>query len=126
VLPYVWLSLAIVCLWLRPQASAYALTGLTLSAGWLLLAIAHAYEAGIVSPLGVLVLVAFGFLCHRYWHDRAPLTLAVTILFSLALMAHVVPDFSTVLVVKDVRVGPNGCAVFVVVQFRQGADRSAA
>jgi membrane protease YdiL (CAAX protease family) len=49
VVAYVWLSLAIVCLWVRPRTSTdEALTRFGLSAEWLLLVIVHAYASGIV------------------------------------------------------------------------------
>jgi membrane protease YdiL (CAAX protease family) len=107
VLPNAWLSLAIVYLWFPPQVSASRLTARTgVSAVWLLLAVAHAYWTGVVTPIGILAILAFGLLCYGYsrvrWHPLldALVTIA-TILFSLALMAHVVPGFSNVLIARD-------------------------
>ena len=106
-LPYLWLSLAIVWLWLPPQISARGVTSrLAISIGWLTLAVVHGYAAGLVTPLGVIATLTFALLCYRYSTGEQGLTLRVamtlaTILFSLALMAHVVPGFSNLLVVRD-------------------------
>ena len=105
-LPYVWLSLAIVWLWLPPQTRVQgSMSRAGISAGWLVLAIAHAYATGIVSPIGILVILAFGLLCYLYSDEASPPLQAIktiaTILCSLALMAHVVPGFSNLLILKD-------------------------
>lgn len=105
-LPYLWLSLAIVWLWLPPQVSAQLpLSRVGVSAAWLALAIAHAFAIGVVSAIGIGAIVAFGLLCYGYSRPASMpvdvlLTIA-TILFSLALMAHVVPGFSNTLIVRD-------------------------
>ena len=125
--PYVWLSLAIVWLWLPPQASARAFPSrVRVSAGWLALSIVHAYVTGVLAPAGVLAIVAFGLVCYAY--SRQPIArsaptpgaaaphakerigyaaiIVTTVVFSLALMAHVVPGFANVLIVKDVVLSP--------------------
>ena len=104
-LPYVWLSLAIVSLWLpdRTSNSVFPLRR-GVSAAWLLLAIAHAFAAGILSPVGILAIVAFGLLCFR--SSRGGLAAVAAILFSLALMAHVVPGFANLLIVRDAVLSP--------------------
>jgi membrane protease YdiL (CAAX protease family) len=102
VLPYAWLSLAIVWLWLPPQTSGRpSPTRLIVTAAWLMLAVSHGYVTGVVTPLGALVTVAFGLLCYLYWRRQQALTTIAMIVFSLALMAHVLPGFSNVLVVRD-------------------------
>ena len=122
-LPYVWLSLAIVWLWLPPQVSANSLTSRVLiSAGWLLLAVGHACLAGIVTPIAILTILAFGLLCYAYTRENpspvvAGLTTASTIVFSLALMAHVVPGFSNVLVVRDVVLSPDALPYTLFLNF---------
>jgi len=136
--PYVWLSLAVVWLWLPPQASAQgALSRVAVSAGWLALAIAHGYAAGVVTPIGVLAILAFGLVCYGYSRQRltrsassvtanAPrhgaravyaAALVATVVFSLALMAHVAPGFSNVLVVKDAVLSPGAAPYTLFLNF---------
>jgi membrane protease YdiL (CAAX protease family) len=123
VLPYVWLSLAIVWLWLPPQASASSLTTrVSVSTGWLLLAVGHAYWTGIISALAVLAILAFCLLCYGYARKRwAPLPDALitgaTIVFSLALMAHIVPGFSNVLIVRDAVLRPGAAPYTLFLNF---------
>ena len=101
-LPYVWLSLAMVWLWLPPQRSARpSPLRLSVSAAWLALAAGHGYATGVVTPLGVLVILAFGLLCYRHSQEPQAVTTIAVILFSLGLMAHVIPGFSNLLVTRD-------------------------
>jgi CAAX protease family protein len=110
-LPYVWLSLAIVSLWI---ASA---SRLAVAAALLAVAIVHALVNGIVTLDAVVRITAFGLLTSFLyetpaWHRRAPvggrpstvtrvLAGVAVVVFSLAFMAHVVPGFRNVLIVKD-------------------------
>lgn len=121
-LPYVWLSLAIFWLWLPPQPSATSILRRGgVSAGWLLLAIGHAYAVSIVSITGVLAILAFGLLCFADATARsAPLlaiTTTATILFSLCLMAHIVPGFSNLLVVRDAVLSPSAVPYTLYLNF---------
>jgi CAAX protease family protein len=125
VLPYVWLSLAIVWLWLPPQVSAQSLTSrVSISAAWLLLALGHAYAAGIITPIGIVAVLGFGVLCYGYTRERRPLPTAVlttaTIAFSLALMAHVVPGFANLLVVRDARLSADAVPYTLFLNFDKG------
>lgn len=122
-LPYLWLSLAIVWLWLPPQISASGVTSrIAISIGWLTLAVVHGYATGIVTPLGVIAILAFALLCYRYSSGnqgpalRAATTVA-TILFSLALMAHVVPGFSNLLIVRDAVLSPSAVPYTLYLNF---------
>lgn len=116
VLPYVWLSLAIVWLWLPPQTSGgVSLWRISVSAGWLGLAIGHAYATGIVTPIAVLAVLAFGLLC--YHHSLGKLTAFATIVFSLALMAHVVPGFANLPVARDVVLSPGAVPYSLYLNF---------
>jgi membrane protease YdiL (CAAX protease family) len=123
VLPYVWLSLALVWLWLPPQVSADGVPPrVAVSAGFLALAVAHAYATGIVTPLGIIAILAFALLCycHSASGQRPALhaaTTIVTILFSLALMAHVVPGFSNLLVVRDAVLSPGAVPYTLYLNF---------
>jgi uncharacterized protein len=116
VLPYVWLSLAIVSLWL-PHRTSNGLWPLRLgvSAAWLSLAIVHAYATGLVSPVGILVIVAFGLLCFR--SSRGGLATVAAILFSLALMAHVVPGFANRLIIRDAVLSPGAVPYTLFLNF---------
>jgi membrane protease YdiL (CAAX protease family) len=122
-LPYVWLSIAILWLWLPPQASARSLpTRLGISAAWLLLSFGHAYWIGIVTPIAMLAILAFSLLCYAYARvSMQPLpdvlTTVATVVFSLALMAHVVPGFSNVLVVRDAALGPDAIPYTLFLNF---------
>jgi len=116
VLPNVWLSLALGSLWLpaRTSGGGWPLR-LSVSAGWLGLSIVHAYATGIVSPIGILVIVAFGLLC--FYSSRKRLATAATILFSLALMAHVVPGFANLLVARDAVLSPGAVPYTLYLNF---------
>jgi membrane protease YdiL (CAAX protease family) len=123
VLPYLWLSLAIVWLWLPPQIPASGVTSrIAISIGWLTLAVVHGYATGIVTPLGVIAILAFALLCYRYSTGgqspalRAATTIA-TLLFSLALMAHVVPGFSNLLIVRDAVLSPGAVPYTLYLNF---------
>jgi membrane protease YdiL (CAAX protease family) len=116
-LPYLWLSLAIVSLWL-PSAR------LGVSAVWLGVAIIHAYAIDIVSITGIAAIAAFGLLCYGHSREKSSplnvvLTLA-TILFSLALMAHVVPGFSNTLIVRDAVLSPGAVPYTLFMNFDKG------
>ena len=121
-LPYLWLSLAILWLWLPPQTSVHEpFSRARVSAGWLLLAIGHAYATGIVAPMAFLAILAFGLLCYANTREtpfplRVITTLA-TIAFSLALMAHVVPGFANLLVVRDVVLSPGAVPYTLYLNF---------
>lgn len=123
--PYVWLSLAIVWLWLPPQVSARRpLSRFGVSAAWLALAIVHAFVLGIVSAIGIAAIAAFGLLCYAYWRNTStradPLLTTATIVFSLALMAHVVPGFSNTLIVRDAIVSPGAVPYTLFMNFDKG------
>ena len=123
-LPYVWLSLAIVSLWLSPHIAlgrARPAGPLSLrhavSAAWLILAVGHGYTTGVVMPAGVLAVVAFGLLCYRDSRDRQALTTIAAVVFSLALMAHVVPGFANLLVVRDAVLSPDAVPYTLYLNF---------
>jgi uncharacterized protein len=124
-LPYLWLSLAIVWLWLPPQGAAWRLwSRLGVSAVWLALAIGHAYASGIVSVVGIGAIAAFGLLCYACSRETSRsfnilLTLAA-IAFSLALMAHVVPGFSNTLIVRDAVLTPGAVPYTLYMNFDKG------
>jgi membrane protease YdiL (CAAX protease family) len=116
VLPYLWLSLALGSLWLPPRTSGRSWPlRLPISSGWLALAIVHAYVTGIVSPIGILAIAAFGLLC--LYSSRTRLAAAATIPFSLALMAHVVPGFANLLVIRDAVLGPGAMPYTLYLNF---------
>jgi CAAX protease family protein len=124
VLPYAWLSLAIVSLWLPPQIALGRATSASplplrhaVSAAWLILAVGHGYTTGVVMPAGALAIVAFGLLCYRYSQDRHALTTIAVVVFSLALMAHVVPGFANLLVVRDVVLSPGAVPYTLYLNF---------
>ena len=124
-LPYVWLSLAIVWLWLPPQAAARGLwSRFGVSAVWLVLAIAHAYATGIVSVVGVVAIAIFGLLCYACSRETPrPLNILLTlaaIMFSLALMAHVVPGFANTLIVRNAVLTPDAVPYTLYVNFDKG------
>ena len=104
--PYIFLSAAIVGLWLtRGFNRIVATTAL------LMLAIGSGFVAGVLTPPAGLPIIAFGALCQVYalrmtQPMRVPLAIAVVIA-SLALMAHVVPGFNNLLIVKDAIVSPG-------------------
>ena len=122
-LPYVWLSLAIVWLWLPPQVSAVSvISRVRVSAGWLLLAVGHAYWTRIINPSAVVAIVLFGLLCYGYAHRTRSLwidslTTIATILYCLAFMAHVVPGFSNLLVSRDVVLSPGALPYTLFLNF---------
>lgn len=107
-IPYIWLSLAILCLWIPPQAgSTYWSLRHLLSAGWLTVAVAHGLMIGIITPVGVATILVFGVLCiarsavdPRRVVERAMLTAGV-VAGSVALMGHVAPGFHNRLIVRD-------------------------
>jgi membrane protease YdiL (CAAX protease family) len=104
--PYLCLSAAIVSLWLTRGFNR-----LVTLAAFLTLAIGSGFVAGVLSPGALLPIGAFGALCVAYslrlTHAmRVPLAIAV-VAASLALMAHVVPGFSNLLIVKDAIVSPG-------------------
>jgi len=114
--PYVCLSAAIVSLWLTRGFNRI----ITLAA-FLTLAIASGFIAGVLSPEALLPIAAFGALCQAYALTlkqpmRVPLAIAVVI-GSLALMAHVVPGFSNVLIVKDAIVSPGAVPFTLYLNF---------
>jgi membrane protease YdiL (CAAX protease family) len=123
VLPYVWLSLAIVWLWLPPQVSASSLTSrVSVSASWLSLAVGHAYWTGIISPIAVLAILAFcllcyGYACKRWAKLQDALVTGATIAFSLVLMAHIAPGFSNVLIVRDAVLRPGAAPYTLFLNF---------
>jgi membrane protease YdiL (CAAX protease family) len=124
-LPYLWLSLAIVWLWLPPQAAARGLwSRFGVSAVWLALAIAHAYATGIVSVVGVVAIAVFGLLCYACSRETSrPFNILPTlaaIIFSLALMAHVVPGFSNTLIVRDAVLTPGAVPYTLYMNFDKG------
>jgi membrane protease YdiL (CAAX protease family) len=124
-LPYVWLSLAIVWLWVPPQVSGRTpWSRFGVSAAWLALAIVHALAVSILSTAGIVAIAVFGLLCFAYWHQRSPPVDAVlttgTILFSLALMAHVVPGFSNTLIVRDAVLSPGAVPYTLFLNFDKG------
>ena len=125
-LPYLWLSLAIVWLWLPPQAAARGLwSRFGVSAVWLALAISHAYITGIVSVVGVVAIAVFGLLCYACSRETSrPLDILLTlaaIVFSLALMAHVVPGFANTLIVRDAVLTPGAVPYTLYMNFGPGA-----
>jgi uncharacterized protein len=118
VLPYVWLSLAIVSLWLPPHKSAgTSPLPIAVSAAWLALAAGHGYATGVVTPLGMLLIVAFGVLCFHYCREQHALTTIAIASFSLALMAHVVPGFLNLLVVRDIVLSPDAVPYTLYLNF---------
>jgi uncharacterized protein len=97
--PYIFLSAAIISLWLTR-----GLNRLTSVAAFLTLAIGSGFVAGVVSPVALLPIAVFGALSWAFslrltQAMRAPLAVAVVIA-SLALMAHEVPGFSNLLIVE--------------------------
>jgi len=124
-LPYLWLSLAIVWLWLPPQVWARNVSSrYGVSAAWLALAIAHAFAIGIVSAIGVAAIGAFGLICYGYSRKTSPsvdaLLTVATIVFSLGLMAHVVPGFSNTLIVRDAVLSPGSVPYTLFLNFDKG------
>jgi len=118
VLPYVWLSLAIGSLWLPPQPAVAALPlQHVVSVAWLIVAVTHAYATGVVTPLGMLAILAFALLCYRDARERRPLTTIAVVVFSLALMAHIVPGFANLLVVRDVTLSPDAVPYTLYLNF---------
>jgi uncharacterized protein len=104
--PYIFLSAAIVSLWLTRGFNR-----LVTLAAFLTLAIGSGFVAGVVSPQALLPIGVFGALCWAYslrltGAMKVPLAIAV-VAASLGLMAHVVPGFSNVLIVKDALVSPD-------------------
>jgi uncharacterized protein len=104
--PYLCLSAAIVSLWLTR-----GLSRLSAVAAFLTLAIGSGFAVGVLSPQALLPIAVFGALCWAFSLRlmdamRVPLAIAVVVV-SLALMAHVVPGFSNLLIVKDAIVSPG-------------------
>jgi len=118
VLPYVWLSLAIGSLWLPPQPAVAALPlQHAVSVAWLIVAVTHAYATGVVTPLGMLAILAFALLCYRDGRERLAITTIAVVVFSLALMAHIVPGFANLLVVRDVMLSPDAVPYTLYLNF---------
>jgi membrane protease YdiL (CAAX protease family) len=117
VLPYVWLSLAILSLWLFPRAARWRLG---VSGAWLALAMGHAYATGIVAAPGILAIVAFGLVCYIDSHAHRIAVTLVVIAASLALMAHVVPGFSNTLIVRDAILSPGAVPYTLFMNFDKG------
>jgi hypothetical protein len=114
--PYICLTAAIVSLWLTRGFNR-----LVTLAALLTLAIGSGFIAGVLSPAALLPIGAFGALCWIYSLSltktmRGPLAVAV-VLASLALMAHVVPGFSNVLIVKDAIVSRDGVPFTLYLNF---------
>jgi uncharacterized protein len=107
-----------VWLWLPPQRSARpSPLRLSVSAAWLALAAGHGYATGVVTPLGVLVILAFGLLCYRHSQEPQAVTTIAVILFSLGLMAHVIPGFSNLLVTRDSVLSPGAVPYTLFLNF---------
>jgi len=124
-LPYVWLSLAIVWLWLPPQVQARSVSSrYGVSAVWLAIAIIHAFAIGIVSAIGIAAIAIFGLLCYGYSRQNSAsidaLLTAGTIVCSLALMAHIVPGFSNTLIVRDAVLTPGAVPYMLFMNFDKG------
>ena len=124
-LPYLWLSLAIVWLWLPPQLSAHSPSSrFGVSAAWLVVAIVHAFAIDIVSSSGITAIAAFGLVCFGYSRQTSNLVnavlLPVTSLFSLALMAHIVPGFFNTLIVRDAVLSPGAVPYTLFMNFDKG------
>jgi uncharacterized protein len=114
--PYICLSAAIVSLWLTRGLNRFV----TLAA-FLTLAIGSGFVAGVLSPTALLPIGAFGALCWTFslrvtQAMRVPLVIAV-VLASLALMAHVVPGFANLLIVKDLMVSRDGVPFTLYLNF---------
>jgi membrane protease YdiL (CAAX protease family) len=138
VLPYVWLSLAILWLWLPPQsATRQSKRRLAVSAGWLTLAIAHAHANRMVNMTGIAAILAFVLVCytssmtppdeasatplrgepHGWWRVRRIATSVAVIALALALMAHAVPGFSNLLIVRNAIVSPGAVPYTLYLNF---------
>ena len=118
VMPYVWLSLAIGSLWLPPRPLVGPLPlRHAVSVAWLIVAFTHAYATGVVTALGVLAILAFALLCYRDTRERPALTTIAVVVFSLALMAHIVPGFANLLVVRDVMLSPDAVPYTLYLNF---------
>lgn len=124
-LPYLWLSLAIVWLWLPPQASGRSpLHRFGVSAALLAIASAHAFAIGILSSVGIAAIAAYALVC--YWYSQTTptpvdaLLTTATIVFSLALMAHIVPGFSNTLIVRDAILTPGAVPYTLFMNFDKG------
>jgi membrane protease YdiL (CAAX protease family) len=137
-LPYVWLSLAMVSLWIAGSAR------LAVAAALLGVAIVHAYVNGIVTPAALLPIAAFGLLASFFYESGSPeggphrkagqsegghhdgtgsstatkvVAGVAVVLFSLALMAHVLPGFHNLLIVKDVVLSPGAVPYTLYLNF---------
>ena len=93
-----------------------------MSAVLLLLAVAHGYRAGVDTPIGILAVLALCLLCYGYWCAKwhpflDALVALATIVFSLALMAHVVAGFSNVLIVRDAVLSPDAVPYTLFLNF---------
>jgi CAAX protease family protein len=105
--PYVCLSAAIISLWLTRGFNRYISV-----AAFLTLAIGSGFIAGVLSPQAGIPIVVYVALCQAYslrlTHAmRVPLAIAV-VAASLGLMAHAVPGFANLLIVKDAIVSRDG------------------
>jgi membrane protease YdiL (CAAX protease family) len=97
--PYIFLTAAIVSLWLTRGFNRL----ITLAA-FLTLAIGSGFVAGVLSPAALLPIAVFAALCWAYSLRlpdamRVPLAIAVVVA-SLGLMAHAVPGFANLLIVE--------------------------
>ncbi len=74
--------------------------------------------------VGVVAIAAFGLLCYAYSRETSrPLNVLLalaTIVFSLALMAHVVPGFSNTLIVRDAVLTPGAVPYTLFMNFDKG------
>ena len=114
--PYIFLTAAIVSLWLTRGFNR-----LVTIAAFLTLAIGSGFVAGVLSPAALLPIGVFGALCWAFslrltQAMRVPLAVAVVVA-SLALMAHVVPGFSNLLIVKDAIVSRDGVPFTLYLNF---------
>ena len=87
------------------------------SVAWLIAAVTYAYATAVVTALGVLAILAFALLCYRDARERPALTTIAVVVFSLALMAHIVPGFANLLVVRDVMLSPDAVPYTLYLNF---------
>ena len=87
------------------------------SVTWLIVAVTHAYATGVVALLGVLAILAFALFCYQDARERRAFTTIAVVVFSLALMAHIVPGFANLLVVRDVMLSPDAVPYTLYLNF---------